>query len=112
MTTGGQRPSYSNWGDTDSTGSPHENVFVLPGGEGDAQNCIAEYAQDGTYFHGTSFSAAFATGLIGCVIGDQLVRGVAIDHDTTLSHLRSKSDAGVGTVGENGNGLMKLSLVP
>jgi subtilisin family serine protease len=59
---------FSNRGTTDHEGNPHDHVFVLPGGERLAKaSAPAEWlgtAASGDEILGTSFAAAYASGLI------------------------------------------------
>jgi Subtilase family len=57
--------SDSNYGDQDETGAPHDNHFVTPGGEtlaGQSEPVLTD--SSGGVYRGTSFAAAFATGVV------------------------------------------------
>jgi Subtilase family len=113
VTQRGTRASYSNAGSVDHDGVRHENVFVLPGGEDTSSECVAERKRPSSkYFAGTSFAAAFASGLLANVLAKQHEDGVVPDPDKTIQHLRSNADPRFGEAYKNGHGLMKLSYLP
>src|SRR5882724_9179920 len=80
--------SDSNYGDRDETGSLHANHYVAPGGD-PAKGEAAVTAQGKTYA-GTSFGAAFASGLVA----DEIARlGVSnYGYDQLVASLRRNAD--------------------
>ncbi|HEX6901820.1 MAG TPA: S8 family serine peptidase [Thermoanaerobaculia bacterium] len=108
----GDLSDFTNRSVTDHEGNPHQNVFVLPGGEKVANNNPSEYVGDsaaGHQFWGTSFSAAYASGLIAGLWSRPEHAGK--DRQDMLKHLRNKADAGHPTyvASTHGNGLMRFA---
>lgn len=103
--------SFSNYGAEDANGNHHHNVFVLPGGEFPTPNQGAESimaAADDIY--GTSFAAAYASGLIACL---RSAPGFETkSRDELLDHLRQSVDAEGYDSLLHGNGLMRLNCGP
>lgn len=66
----GQLSDFSNRSTQDHFGNSHENVFVLPGGQKFRDKAAIEIigkSAGGEEYYGTSFSAAYASGLIGAM---------------------------------------------
>lgn len=107
----GDLSDFTNRSVTDHEGNPHQNVFVLPGGEKVANHQPSEFVGDsaaGDRFWGTSFSAAYASGLIAGLWSRPEHAGK--DRQDMLQHLRNNADAGhPGYVAStHGNGLMRF----
>jgi subtilisin family serine protease len=65
ITSKSELSSDSNYGDQDEAGNVHNNHFVMPGGEtlaGQAESVLTD--SSGGAYRGTSFAAAFATGVV------------------------------------------------
>jgi subtilisin family serine protease len=103
--------AFSNRGDLDHQSDPHQNVFVLPGGErqpGAAPSEFVGTSNSGQEFWGTSFAAAYASGLIAALWSE-----AAHANDTraqVLDHLRANADQALPNYSSatHGNGLMQL----
>jgi hypothetical protein len=102
---------FTNRGAVTEDGSVHDNVFVMPGGERTGKNDPTEYvgtAANGDRFWGTSFSAAYASGLIAALWSES--NHSSKDAATFLDHLRSNTDKGLPNYlyTTHGNGLMQF----
>jgi subtilisin family serine protease len=108
----GDLSDFTNRSTLDHEGGQHQNVFVLPGGEKVANNNPSEYVGDsaaGNRFWGTSFSAAYASGLIAGLWSRPEHAGK--DRQDMLKHLRNNADAGLPghAASTHGNGLMRFA---
>jgi subtilisin family serine protease len=65
--------SFSSYGDTDQVGNKHKKHFAAPGGEsrGPNQEFIGNYGAGAKGLCGTSFSAAYASGVLANLWGEQ-----------------------------------------
>ena len=84
---------FTNRGAVTEDGSAHNNVFVMPGGERTGTNDPTEYvgtAANGNRFWGTSFAAAYASGLIAALWSES--KHDSKDAASLLDHLRSHAD--------------------
>jgi subtilisin family serine protease len=101
--------SDCNKGDEDQAGSPHKNHFVLPGGETNPAKIEPVLRSGrGKNWSGSSFAAAFASGLIA----ELLNRGgiARFDFDSFVDGLRQRADKNLlptYSTAEFGNGLMR-----
>jgi subtilisin family serine protease len=100
---------FTNRSTYDQTGANHNYVFVLPGGEVDASANATEYigtSTSGAQFYGTSFAAAYASGLIA-EFWSQAQHG-SKDRTAILAELRANADTSVPNyaTSTHGNGLM------
>jgi subtilase family protein len=85
--------TFTNRSAIDHVGDPHPNVFVLPGGEEPAGAAATEYVgtcADGSRFFGTSFSTAYASGLIAALWSDP--RYSWMSRLQLLDHLKGTAD--------------------
>jgi len=73
--------SFSNYGETNQVEERHENRFAAPGGESrdPNQEYIGTFAGGGGKVFGTSFSAAYASGLLANVWAQQGLKTSASD---------------------------------
>ncbi len=99
--------SDCNSGDADQTGKPHKNHFVLPGGERDP--VIVEpvlTSTGGRNWSGSSFAAAFASGLVAELLGRQGLQ--SFDFGVFVEALRQGADKKLPNYPTTGygNGLM------
>lgn len=102
---------FTNRGAVTEDGSVHDNVFVMPGGERTGEDDPTEYvgtAANGDRFWGTSFAAAYASGLIAALWSESSHSGK--DAATFLDHLRSHTDQSLPNYlyTTHGNGLMQF----
>lgn len=84
---------FTNRSSLDHEGKRHDNVFVLPGGD-KQKNVASEHVGTtaaGNEFYGTSFAAAYATGLIAALWSQPA--HAAKDRNALLDHLRRNTDA-------------------
>jgi subtilisin family serine protease len=109
----GELSAFSNRGTTaHKDNSVHPNVFVLPGGEKLQGNSTAtEYigiSPTGTEHYGTSFSTAYASGLIAALWAEPQHSGK--DRDRFLDHLRLNADKNLPDYNSatHGNGMMRF----
>ena len=101
--------SDCNKGDDDQAGSPHKNHFVLPGGESNpARTEPVLTSGGGKNWSGSSFAAAFASGLVAELLNRT---GIAsFDFDSFVGGLRQSADKNLlptYSSAEFGNGLMR-----
>jgi len=101
--------SDCNKGDDDEAGSPHKNHFVLPGGESNpAKTEPVLRSGGGKNWSGSSFSAAFASGLVAELLNRN---GIAnFDFASFVDGLRQTADKNLlptYSAAEFGNGLMR-----
>jgi len=105
-----QLSAFTNRSTVDHQSDTHENVFVLPGGEtqpgADPTEFVGE-SNDGQKYWGTSFSAAYASGVIAALWSE-----AAHTSDTAaelLDHLRQNADQTLPNYhsSTHGNGLMQ-----
>ena len=103
---------FSNRAAYDQDGEKHNNVFVLPGGETDARSSdpieyVGKSSGEAKYF-GTSFSAAYATGVI-CALWSQPLYSGGGRH-ALMHYLRSNAERALPHFNEftHGNGLMRF----
>ena len=104
--------SFSNYGAKDHTQQPHNNLFFAPGGG--ATEDVGTVNPGGTTQTGTSFAAAYASGLIAKMRSDiawQSVRAANfVDDLRTFSNKPGVSTKMPGFVqSDHGNGLLQLS---
>jgi subtilisin family serine protease len=66
ITSTRQMSSFSDYGERDHVGAPHENRYVLPGGE--KGESVGGFVGNPRGYWGTSFAAAYASGVIGNVL--------------------------------------------
>ena len=108
----GQLSQFTNRANKNHFGMNHANVFVLPGGDKPAGvKAPTEYvgtANGGQQYYGTSFAAAYATGLIAALWSEPAHNGD--DRPTLLDHLRNNADQTLPgyTAATHGNGLMRF----
>ena len=105
----GTLSDFSNHATTDNEGNAHSSVFVLPGGQQPQNAQPTEYvgtSADGTQRCGTSFAAAYASGLIAALWSEPQHSGK--DRTQLLDHLRSMADKKLPNYDPltHGNGLM------
>jgi subtilisin family serine protease len=103
--------SFTNHGAVDHVGDPHRNVFVLPGGEKQQNLDPTEYvgtSASGQLWWGTSFAAAYASGLIASLWSQSA--HAAINSGQLLDHLRRNADTSLPKFSQttHGNGLMRF----
>jgi len=66
----GNLSEFTNRSNMNHEGKTHQNVFVMPGGQKSEDESPTEYvgtSGSGDHFWGTSFSAAYASGLIAAL---------------------------------------------
>jgi Subtilase family len=100
--------SDCNTGDKDQAGDPHRNHFVLPGGEGDpAKREAVMTSSGGKSWSGSSFAAAFASGLVAELLNRQGLQ--SFDFGAFVDGLRRGADKNLPhySTAEHGNGLMR-----
>lgn len=103
--------SFTNHGVVDYVGDPHQNVFVLPGDEKQQNLGPSEYigtSAHGQVFWGTSFAAAYASGLIASLWSQSA--HVAKNPGQLLDHLRRNADTSLPKFSQttHGNGLVRF----
>jgi len=100
--------SFSNYGDLDEAGKPHDGRFALPGGENAAaaMESVGKFSPGAGHFEGTSFAAAYASGLIANACG---APGYGSGQGL-IGALRQAADKGFPTYSplQHGNGLMRM----
>jgi subtilase family protein len=102
---------FTNRAAIDHQGDGHPNVFVLPGGEKLKDAAPSEYigkSLAGKEFYGTSFAAAYATGLIASLWSQATHNSK--DRALLLEHLRMNADTSVPDFdpATHGNGMMQF----
>jgi subtilisin family serine protease len=100
--------SDCNSGDTDQSGSLHQNHFVLPGGESDPSRLEAVMTSTGSKnWSGSSFACGFASGLVAALLSQQGSQN--FNFDLFVDGLRKRSDKNLPNYSkaEHGNGLMR-----
>src|SRR5205814_4105514 len=103
---------FSNRATIDQEGKNHQNVFVLPGGEKPAGALQpTEYvgtSSAGQEYYGTSFAAAYASGLIAALWSQPAHS--SDDRQQLLDHLRANADQSLPNYDYtiHGNGLMQF----
>jgi subtilisin family serine protease len=105
----GRLSEFSNHATTDNEGNAHPSVFVLPGGQQPKNAQPTEYvgtSADGTQHCGTSFAAAYASGLIAALWSEPPHSGKS--REELLDHLRGAADKKIPNYDPSihGNGLM------
>jgi subtilisin family serine protease len=101
--------SNCNSGGVDQAGKPHQNHFVLPGGEKDPAKFEAVLTSSpGKNWSGSSFATAFASGLVAQLLGTQGLTN--FNFDLFLDRLRHHADARLPGYSSttHGNGLMHV----
>lgn len=102
--------SDCNRGNSDQTGSPHRNHFVLPGGEGNlAKSEPVLSSAGGRNWSGSSLAAAFASGLVSELLSR--MGTASFDFGTFVDGLRRSADKNLRPIysaAEFGNGLMRV----
>jgi hypothetical protein len=101
---------FSNRATIDHQGDVHPNVFALPGGQqlnGQAPTEYVGTTASGEQFCGTSFAAAYASGLIAAWWSSST--NTNKDHTTVLKELKANADNTIPNYdrGIHGNGLMQ-----
>jgi hypothetical protein len=107
---GKQLSAFTNRAAIDQVGSRHHNVFVLPGGEKPQATAPTEYigtSSTGEKYYGTSFSAAYASGIIAGLLSQPSNTGK--DRAQLLDHLRKNADSNLPNYNysTHGNGMMR-----
>lgn len=102
---------FTNRSTIDHVGDTHKNVFVLPGGEVDQTSNATEYvgtSTNGAQYYGTSFAAAYASGLIAEFWSQSSQSSK--DRKAILAELQANADKSIPNyVGvTHGNGLMQF----
>ena len=102
--------SDCNTGNSDQAGSPHRNHFVLPGGESNPAKLEPVLTSAGARnWSGSSFAAAFASGLVAELLSR--MRTASFDFDRFVDGLRQNADRNLRPIysaAEFGNGLMHV----
>lgn len=103
--------TFTNRSATDHVGDPHPNVFVLPGGEEPLGATPTEYvgiSSDGDLFFGTSFSTAYASGLIAALWSQPRYSGMS--RAELLDHLKQTADSQLPnySASTHGNGMLRF----
>lgn len=100
---------FSNYGNKDHENEDHLYHFVLPGGESDgATESIGQFGPGGDEIYGTSFAAAYASGVVAAVIARE---GIDTLRDGgVLGTLIEDADRGFASYKsiEHGHGIMRL----
>ena len=103
---------FTNRATIDHEGKSHQNVFVLPGGEklksGTKPTEYVGTSSNGDEYYGTSFAAAYASGLIAALWTES--SHSADDRQQLLDHLRNNADQSLPNYNSatHGNGLMQF----
>jgi subtilisin family serine protease len=102
---------FSSWGEYDHNDDIHLNVFGAPGGQQRGRSPATEYSAQSTNgdpHFGTSFAAAYASGLIAHLWS--LPAHSAKSRAQLLDYLRSKADTGFPQYSsqKHGIGLIRL----
>lgn len=108
---GKQLSAFTNRAAIDQVGSRHYNVFVLPGGEKLQAAAPTEYigtSSTGEKYYGTSFSAAYASGIIAGLWSQSF--NIGKDRAQLLDHLRKNADSNLPNYNysTHGNGMMRF----
>ena len=103
--------SFSNTGDVDHNNQPHDNHYVLPGGESDpaAAESVGEFQSQGKPLMGTSYAVAYASGVAANLLAQQGVK--SYQKGQFLTYLRSQADASQLVnyrFDEHGQGVLQL----
>lgn len=94
--------------------NPHSWAFVAPGGDHASdgsvtEEALAETKDQSNTFYGTSFAAAYATGVAAAHIADARAGSGPAHRDAILNQLVSGADSGQSWyTAEHGNGLLKV----
>ena len=102
---------FSNRAAVDHEGNTHPNVFVLPGGEKPLKSTPTEYigtSSAGAQYYGTSFSAAYASGIIAALWLQPSHN--TKDRSQLLDHLRKNADKSLPNYNysTHGNGMIQF----
>jgi subtilisin family serine protease len=111
ITSAAALSSKSNFGDRDHFDGPHDNHFVMPGGEPNGANAesVGSFASRGEPWWGTSMAAAYATG-VAASIAERLGYGVTpAEVLRTLRHEASTVNLPSNDTQRFGHGLMRAS---
>jgi subtilisin family serine protease len=106
-----QLSAFSNRGTLDHDGKSHPNVFVLPGGERQKNLPPTEYvgtSAAGAEYWGTSFAAAYASGLIAALWSQ--AGNSEKSREQMLNYLRQNADSALPNYLSltHGNGMMRF----
>jgi subtilisin family serine protease len=110
----GELSEFTNRGAKNQKDLDHHNVFVLPGGEKPQNSAVTEYigkSTKGKEYYGTSFSTAYASGIIAALWSDPANSNM--DRIQLLDHLRQNADKNLSNFpnynsSTYGNGMMKF----
>jgi hypothetical protein len=103
----GAKSSASNYGDLDRHNVAHDSLFFAPGGS--ASESVGHTTPGGKTYSGTSFGAAYASGLLAKLQSDPAHKGSAASLLTTLRGKANYSPKMVGYVKkDHGNGLLQI----
>ncbi len=101
--------TFSNYGNRDPHDQVHSHRFTLPGGESDHTKLesIGQFGSKGNPLWGTSFAAAYATGIVANI---RAQLGIQAQSDAVLNTLLSSVDQNFVNYNqtEYGNGLLRL----
>lgn len=101
--------TFSNYGDLDAAGDQHQNRFALPGGDAAPRplESVGSFAGGATDVCGTSYAAAYATGVIASRLG---ILGAPQGAKAFVAALRGSSDRKFAAYDSlrHGNGIMQL----
>jgi hypothetical protein len=107
-----QLSGFTNRSTLNHEGGSHNNVFVLPGGDQVGTALPTEYigasSSNGRQYYGTSFAAAYASGIIARLWADS--SHTTRTADQLVQHLRTHADKSIPgyAASTHGNGLMRL----
>jgi subtilisin family serine protease len=99
---------FSSWGDKDHVNDPHTQYFVLPGGESQDVEYVAEHIPTSHKYAGTSFATAYGSGVVANVLAEQVADTGLLGRDKTLDSLRAMADSSLGSSDKYGQGLMRF----
>jgi subtilisin family serine protease len=101
------RSPISNYGAVDHVEDPHSSVFFVPGGG--AGEFVGSTANPAKNLEGTSFAAAYASGLVALYLSQPTT--IDRSRHTTLGYFRTHADRFFPAYSprEHGNGLMKIA---
>jgi Subtilase family len=109
----GDLSAESNYGNQNNDPVTPDNHFVCPGGD-DATvppETVGSFsAKDAAEWHGTSFAAAYATGVVANLVANEI--GKALDYDGILKQLRLNADTNTLNhydPNKHGHGIMRFS---
>jgi len=110
ITSTGELSDESNYGQQYNLPGTPDNHFVCPGGDEtrDPPELIGSFrANDDLDWHGTSFAAAYASGVVANLIAQQ--GAGAADHGAILKKLRDYADPDLPAYGQitHGHGMMR-----